>query len=87
METLRIDGEVVVIATLPDNLRNLATLYEHTLNKEIEARKDLAMVESAKADIGARITASYKQYKGQLENQQTQGTPDVDAETPAPQGD
>lgn len=63
METLTIDGEVVMISSLPDNMKSMATLYEYTMNQEMEARKQLAMVESARSELGRRITTSYAEYK------------------------
>lgn len=67
METLKIDGEVVLISSLPDELKQIATLYEHTINRELEARKELAMIEAGRSDIASRLVAGYKQYKTQSE--------------------
>ena len=85
METLTIDGEVVMVSSLPDNMKSMATLYEYTMNQEIEARKQLAMVESARAELGRRITTSYAEYKQAIamaqeqlkeqQNEQSEGPP------------
>lgn len=67
METLKIDGEVVLVASLPDELKQVVTLYEYALNEEIEARKRLALVEAGRSDVATRLTAGYAKYKTQVE--------------------
>jgi hypothetical protein len=67
METLKIDGEVVLVASLPDELKQVVTLYEYALNEEIEARKKLALVEAGRSDVATRLTAGYAKYKAQVE--------------------
>lgn len=67
METLKIDGEVVLVSSLPDELKQLVTLYEYSLEEEIEARKKLALVEAGRSDVAARLTAGYKNYQAQLQ--------------------
>ncbi|MFY0655382.1 MAG: hypothetical protein JXR12_01260 [Neptunomonas phycophila] len=66
METLKIDNEVVLVSSLPDELKQVVTLYEYTINEEIEARKKLAMIEAGRSDIASRLTAGYKNYKARL---------------------
>jgi hypothetical protein len=42
METLKIDGEVVLVSSLPDELKQLVTLYEYALEEELDAQAEAA---------------------------------------------
>ncbi len=82
METLKIDGEVVLVSSLPDELKQLVTLYEYALEEEIEARKKLALVEAGRADVAARLTAGYKNCQAILAQAEAQAEAAAEAAEP-----
>ena len=66
METITIDNEDVVIAKLPAQLQSHIALYEHINIQLLEARKQLGMVEMARAASGQQIAVAYKEHKDSL---------------------
>lgn len=77
METLKIDGEVVLVSSLPSDLQQVATLYEYALTEELEARKRLALIEAGRSDIATRLTVGYTNYK----HESSKDTPVPDQES------
>ena len=63
METIKIEGETIAVADLPDNLKNQVALSEHIAVQMVEARKQMGMVELARSEAARQLTVGYKQFK------------------------
>lgn len=70
-ETIKIDGEVVIVDELPENIQNQVTLYFHIAERLIEAKKQLGMIELARVEATRQISSTYKKYIEETRNTTT----------------
>lgn len=61
--TIKIEGEVVIINELPENIQHQVALFNYIASELMEAKKKLGMVELSKVEASRQITASYRAYK------------------------
>jgi hypothetical protein len=68
METIKIDDETLQVADLPTPVQNMVVLYENILQKENDAKIELAIHEAAKLEISNRIMEGVRKHKAEAES-------------------